>query len=101
MAGGTGVVERIEPVVLPPLAFPFDRHPFAGDKLLGLDLSRKVLGDRQMLLRRGLEQRDRAGIVDRRAETLVRPGFPVVRIDLTGREEQVGQESRRAGVSPF
>ena len=44
MTGGAGVLQGIEPVVLPPHTFPFHHHSFAGDELLGLNLGRQALG---------------------------------------------------------
>ena len=46
-----GVVQRVDPVVLPTHPLPLGHHPFARQKLLGLGLRRQVLGQRQVLVR--------------------------------------------------
>ena len=65
MPGRTGIVQRVQEMVLPPDAFPFDHHAFARDELLGLPLGREVLGQREVLGRIGLEQRHGARLLQR------------------------------------
>lgn len=63
-------------------SLPFYHHTFAGDKLFGFDFGRQMLGERKVLRRSGLEQRDGPRVRGRRRKTLMDPGFPVVGIDL-------------------
>lgn len=69
--GSAGVAQRVEPVVRAADAFPFDDHALAGHELFGLRLRREVLGQRQMLVRRGFVERDRARAFQRRGQPLI------------------------------